>query len=182
MPDQLARILVVDHVVARAAGLGDHPGARAVPAPSRRAGRLDSDRVLEVLDDAGPGALVLARPPWSDAATAPLPAMAVVLGIDLLWLPPGIPSAAWAAALITAWARTTPSHDLLRRAQVAVGLAAMPADRLPMRAWGPDGIEVPAMSPDSLARWCDCAWCACAWCDQGGLPGAACPACGQRAR
>lgn len=182
MPDAGPRMLVVDHAVARASGLGDHPGARAVPAPPRRAGRLDADQVLEALDAAGADALVLARPPWSDATTAPLPAMAIVLGLDVLWLPPGIPAAAWAAALIAAWARTTPPCDLLRRAQVAVGLAAMPADRLPMRHWGPDGVQVPAMGPDALARWCDCAWYPCEWCDQGGMQGAPCPSCGQRAR
>lgn len=176
------RVLVLDHAVAEASGLGGDASARAVPPPPRRQGRLLAEQVIEVLEDAGPGALVMARPPWSDASTAPLPALAIVMGMEVLWLPPGIGPAAWACALVAAWARTTPPDDLLRRAQVAVGLAGMSPDTLPMREWGPHATPVPAMTPDALARWCDCAWCRCGWCDQGGMHGAPCPACGQRAR
>ncbi len=180
MPETRPRALVVDHAVAVASGLDAHPIARVVPPPARRSGRLAADRVIDVLEDAGPNALVMARPPWSDAATAPLPAMAIVMGMEVLWLPPALGPAGWACALIAAWARTTPPDDLLRRAQVAVGLAGMSPAALPVREWGPDGTPVPAMTPDSIARWCDCAWCPCGWCGQGGMDGAPCPACGQR--
>ncbi len=180
MTDAPARLLVVDHTVAVASGLDACPAARTVPPPGRRAGRLAADQVIAVLEDAGPRALVMARPPWSDASTAPLPALAIVMGIDVLWLPPAIGAAAWASALVASWARTTPPDDLLRRAQVAVGLAGMAPSVLPVRELGPDGTPVPAMGPDAIARWCDCAWCPCAWCDEGGMHGAPCPSCGQR--
>lgn len=180
MHEVRARLLVVDHAVAAASGLGDDPGARAVPPPPRRSGRLAADQVIDVLESAGPEALVMARPPWSDASTAPLPALAVVMGIDVLWLPPAIGPAAWACSLVASWARTTPPDDLLRRAQVAVGLAGMSPAALPLREWGPDGTPVPAMGPDAVARWCDCAWCRCDWCGQGGMDGAPCPACTRR--
>lgn len=176
------RHVVVDGEVAAEACVEGYAGVHAVPVAARRRARrrLDALHVIEVLDGAGSDALVLARPPWSDPALAPLPALSVVLGREMLWLPADLTSAAWAVALITAWAHSTPAGDLLRRAQVAVGLACMPPESLPTRAWGPGDARVPAMTGDSLARWCDCAWQECDWCDAGGLGGRACPACGHR--
>ena len=70
--------------------------------------------------------------------------------------------------------------DLLRRAQVAVGLAGMSPENLPLRPWGEDELMVPAVGADALARWCDCAWRPCRWCDAGGAAQGPCPACGDR--
>lgn len=173
------RPLVVDGEVADAACVDGHVGVHVVPAPGRRR-RLDAAAVIDALDAAGPDALVLARPPWREPALAPLAALSVVLGRDMLWLPADLAPAAWAVALITAWAQSTPPADLARRAQVAVGLASMPPESLPTRTWGPGDVPVPAMAGDSLARWCDCAWQECDWCDAGGLRGGACPACGHK--
>lgn len=180
-PDASTRDLVMSHDVAEAAGLTEAPGVWSTPAPGRRASRVDAEAVVDVLDAAGSGALVLARPPWADPAAAPLAAIAIVLGRDLLWLPPGIPAAGWAAALIAAWSRDSDPDDLLRRAQVAVGLASMSPENLPLRPWGEDELLVPAVGTDALARWCDCAWRPCRWCDAGGAGRAPCPSCGERA-
>lgn len=180
MPDAHARQLVVEHAAARDAGLLERAGVTVVPSARRRRERVDADDVLDALDAAGPEALVLTRPPWSEPTLAPLAALSVVTGREMLWLPPDLGRAAWAVALIAAWARTTPADDLLRRAQVAAGLATLPPGHLPMRAWGPDDAPVPAMTSDSLARWCDCAWQECQWCDGGGVGHAPCPSCGHR--
>ncbi len=180
MAEDAVRPVVVEHSVGAEAGLLAHPGVYVVAAPGRRPGRVDAADVMDALDGAGADALVLSRPPWCDPDVAPIPALSVVLGREVLWLPPDLPAAAWAAALVASWARTTPAHDLARRAQVAVGLAAMSPANLPARAWGPGGTRVPAMASESLARWCDCAWQPCGWCDAGGLARAPCPACGHR--
>lgn len=182
MHEARPRPLVVDGEVASEACVEGHAGVHVVPVPTRGRARrrIDAAEVIELLDGAGPDALVLARPPWSDPALAPLPALSVVLGREMLWLPADLAAAAWAAALITAWARSTPATDLSRRAQVAVGLACMAPESLPTRPWGPGDARVPAMAGDSLARWCDCAWHECAWCDAGGMQGLPCPACGHR--
>lgn len=173
--------LVLAHDVADAAGLIGVPGVRATPPVARRASRLDAEAVVDVLGDAGPHDLVLARPPWADPATAPLAAISIVMGIDLLWLPPEVPAAGWAAALIAAWSRDAEASDVLRRAQVAVGLASMSPANLPLRPWGEEDLLVPAVGSDALARWCDCAWRPCRWCDAGGAGHAPCPSCGERA-
>ncbi len=178
MPDGGRPSIVLDHLVAAAAGLVDDDRVYAVAAPGRRAARVDPEAIIDVLHAAGPGALVLALPPWVHPPVAPLAAVAAVLGRDLLWLPADLPAAVWAAGLICAWARTTPPDSLRRRAQVAVGLAGMAPAHLPMRPWGPDGVEVPAMGTGALARWCDCAWRPCRWCHDDGALGAPCPACG----
>lgn len=180
MHETARRALVVDGEVAAEACVDAHEGVHVVPAPSRRSRRLDAAAVIEVLDVAGADALVLARPPWREPALAPLPALAVVLGREMLWLPADLAPAAWAVALITSWSQSTPASDLPRRAQVAVGLACMAPESLPTRSWGAGDARVPAMAGDSLARWCDCAWHECDWCDAGGLQGVACPACGHR--
>jgi hypothetical protein len=180
MHEPAPRALVVDGAGAAEAGVAAHPGVHVVPPLRRRQHRLDAEDVIEVLDAAGVGALVLARPPWCEPALAPMPALSIVLGREMLWLPGELPMAAWAVALITAWARSTPSADLSRRAQVAVGLASMAPESLPTREWGPGEARVPAMAGDSLARWCDCAWHSCDWCDAGGIESLPCPACGYR--
>lgn len=173
--------LVMPHDVAAAAGLLGADGIAATAPPGRRDARVDGEAVLDLLEAAGGDALVLARPPWADPATAPLAAMGIVLGRDLVWLPPEVPAAGWAAALIAAWARDAQPRDLLRRAQVAAGLASMSPENLPLRPWGEEGVMVPAVGADALGRWCDCAWRPCRWCDAGGAGHAPCPSCGERA-
>lgn len=180
-PEPTTTVLVADEALVLAAGVAAGAAVRAVPRASggrRRPARLDPDAVIDVLADAGPGAVVLARPAWADPPMSSLAALGVVLGCDVVWLPEDDAPAAWALALIASWAAESPPVELVRRAQVAVGLALMAPASLPRRPWGVDDVPVPAVAPDALGRWCDCAWTACEWCDQGGAAGAPCPSCG----
>ena len=176
MPDGRASI-VVDASVAGQAGVTGDDGVLVVRAGDRRGGRIET--AAEVVAAAPADALVLARPPWADPFSAALAGLALLRGRDLVWLPPGLPEAGWATALIATWATDVRGSDLVRRAQVAVGLAALPACRLPRRPWGCDGSPMPALVADSLARWCDRLWEPCGHCAVGGgAPGTPCGHCG----
>lgn len=173
--------IVVDEAVAGGGMPAAHGVVHRVPrtmAGRRGAVRLDPDVVIDAISGAGSEAIVLARPIWADPAMSPLPALAVVLGHDVVWLPDDVPAAAWATCLIASWASTHDHDELLRRAQVAVGLASLPAPALPRRPWGADDTPVPALCADALARWCGCAWTPCPWCTSGGAAAARCPSCG----
>lgn len=174
-------VVIVEESVAKAAAVADEPSVRVVPRASadrRRSRGLDADAVLDVIRDAGPRAVILARPVWADPAVAALPVLGAVADRDVVWLPEDHARAAWATALISRWAPEVDRDDLVRRAQVAVGLAGLPSSSLPLRPWGLDGQPVPAVRADALARWCACAWRRCDWCEAGGVADAPCPACG----
>ncbi len=179
MPDGRAH-LVLDAVVAEAGGLTSAATHTILARPSRRGGgrSLDLDAAVECIADTGAHSVVLARPPWVDPDTAALAGIAVLLGWEVVWLPAGLAEAGWAAALIAHWAAQADADDLVRRAQVAVGLAALPACRVPRRPWGCDAADVPALGADSLSRWCARVWEPCAHCRAGGgAPGAPCARC-----
>ena len=180
MPSAATVPIVVDHLVGAALGAGRAEGVHVVPRPARRARGLGADEVLDALEEAGPQALVLALPPWVHPQSEPLPVLARVADRELLWLPARIPAAAWAVRLIAGWARSSARGDLIRRAQVLMGLADASAVPLPRRQWGEDGPRVPAVGPRALARWCDCAWARCDCCPGGGLRAVGCPSCGRR--
>lgn len=172
-------VVVVDWRVADAAGIAGDDHAVVVPDGARRGGGVDA--IADAVAAAPEAAMVLVRPPWADARASGLAGIAMMLGRDLVWLPPGLDEAAWAAALIVHWARETQGPDLIRRAQVAVGLAALPSCHLPRRPWGCDGSAMPALVADSLARWCDRLWAPCDHCAGGGAPGMSCGRCGHTA-
>lgn len=166
---------MLDAHVAEAAGVAADPGVVAIPRGRR--GGADADAVTDVVAGAPAPAVVLVRPPWADAAMAPVPAVALLLGREVVWLPADLGEAAWAAALVVAWAADAGPADLVRRAQVAVGLATLPRCRLPRRPWGSGRLPMPALAPAALGRWCDRLWEPCARCEGGGAPGAPCPRC-----
>lgn len=179
MPEPRTSI-VLDSVMAERTGLFASPGVVVLPCPRR--GVLGVDAVADAVAEAPATAVVLVRPPWADAATAPLAGVAILLGHEVVWLPSGAAEAAWATALIARWAIDTEPADLVRRAQVAVGLAAMPACRLPRRPWGCERAQMPALRAVALARWCDRLWAPCEHCTSGGgAPGGACGRCGHAA-
>lgn len=171
--------VMVDAPVADAAGIAGHAGVLLLPGSSRRGAPVDA--MADVVASAPASVLVMARPPWVDPASAALAGIAMLLGRDLVWLPPGLAEAGWAAALIARWAQDTHGPDLLRRAQVAVGLAALPSCRLPRRPWGCAALPMPALMAESLARWCDRLWAPCTRCAGGGsAPGTPCGRCGHQ--
>ncbi|MSO44217.1 MAG: hypothetical protein EXQ74_02730 [Thermoleophilia bacterium] len=179
-PDPNRTIIVMDSAIAEVAGVARHPAVRPVVRASvgRRCTRAtQTDGVLDVLAAADGRAIVLARPPWADPPLAVLPALAMLAGHEVIWLAADEAPAAWAAALITRWAEAMPPEDLVRRAQVAVGLAMMSPARLPSRGWGVGGQMVPALRAGAVGRWCDCAWRPCEWCEAGGIADAPCPSC-----
>jgi hypothetical protein len=150
-----------------------------VPRPSRRRGGgpdgLDPDAVVEALERAGPGAIVLARPPAADPGARALPALAAVMGREVVRLPEDAEAAAWVVAVAAVLDRG--AGATARRLQVLVGTAAA-APALPRRPVGAGAARMPALRPGVLARWAGCVWRPCARCGGGGLPGAACGRCG----
>jgi hypothetical protein len=168
--------VVVEQGVADAVRRGpDDDRLVVVPRASRRGrGRapLDPDAVVDALERAGPSALVLARSPAADPGAGVLPALAAVMGREVVRLPDALEAAAWVVAVA---GRLAPGPGLARRLQVLVGAAACPV--LPRRPVG-EGAEVPAVRPRVLARWAGCVWRPCARCAGGGLPGASCGRCG----
>jgi len=169
--------LVVEEALARAV-----PGARAgrlqVVRRDRRArGRgwaeLSADAVVAALEAAGAAAVVLARAPSADPGARALPALARIMGRQVVRLPADADGAAWAVGMAAAW---EPGEGLARRLQVLVG-AAGGAQTLPRRSVG-QRARMPAVRPVVLARWAGCAWRPCGRCAGGGLPGAPCGCCG----
>ena len=137
-------------------------------------GDLDPDDVVAALERAGARALVLARPALADPGARALPALAAVMGREVVRLPGDDDAAAWVVAVAGALAGE--GLDAARRLQVLVGAVAAPA--LPRRAVGAGTARMPALRPGVLARWAGCAWRPCGRCAGGGLPGSPCGRCG----
>ena len=121
---------------------------------------LDPDDVVAALDGAGPRALVLARPVLADPGARALPALAAVMGREVVRLPGDDDAAAWVVAVAGALAGE--GADAARRLQVLVGATAAPA--LPRRPVGAGTTRMPALRPGVLARWAGCAWRPCGRC------------------
>lgn len=163
MPEPV-RALVVD--ASRAGGAGD---VHVVPRRRRRGRwlRLEPAEVLDALDRAGPGALVLAATPCADPGASALAGLARLGGVEVVLLPARAREAAWAVALARAWARAGEAA-LARRMQAAPGLAA--------RCTG--GGEGAGLGWRALGRVAAAAWRPCRWCGSGGGAGAWCARCG----
>jgi hypothetical protein len=166
------RSLVAEEGLARA--VVGRPGGRALAVvprpPSRRShgvAALRADDVVETIEAAGPGAVVLARGPGSDPAAAALPALGRMMGADVVLLPSDPTAAAWTLGVAL-------RHDLddvllTRRLE---GLASAAAS-----LWSPTG-AAPALRAAVLARWAGRAWRPCRACSGGGLPEGPCGRCG----
>jgi hypothetical protein len=171
--------VVVEEGVAVAVA-GSHRGpVTVVPRPPGRRGRgradLAADAVVDALERAGPGAVVLARSPAADLGARALPALAAVMGREVVRLPDDGDAAAWVVAMAAALDATTAPA---RRLQVLVGAATASAAALPRRPLGAGTARMPALRPGVLARWAGCVWRPCPRCGGGGLPGARCGRCG----
>jgi len=134
---------------------------------------LCPEAVVDALEAAGAGAVVLARAPLADAGARALPQVARLMGREVVRLPDDPDGAAWAVAMAVAWGR---EDRLACRLQVLVG-AAGGVPTLPRRSIG-GRARVPALRPRVLARWAGCVWRPCGSCGGGGLPGAPCGRCG----
>lgn len=163
-----------------AAGVGGPPLDGVVVVPRGRARRgagwadLDPDDVVEALDRAGPGAVVLARPALADPGARALPALAGVMGREVVRLPGDGDAAAWVVAMA---GRLAPlAVGPARLLQVLAGAASAPV--LPRRPIGAGAARMPALRPGVLGRWARCAWRPCGRCAGGGLPGGPCGRCG----
>jgi hypothetical protein len=179
MPE-VGTTIVLQAPVGQAAGLTAAPGV--VVLTGGRRGLPAVEAMADEVAASPTTAVVLARPPWADPVAAAVAGVAMLLDREVVWLPSDLSQAAWASSLIVQWAATTSPDDLLRRAQVAVGLASLPACRLPRRPWGCERAPMPALRPIALARWCDRLWSPCAHCTTGGgAPGGTCGRCGHGA-
>jgi len=160
---------------------GPPPDGVVVVPRSRCRGRgraeLDADAAVAALDRAGPGAVVLARAPSADPGGRALPALAAVMGREVVRLPDDGDAAAWVVAM--AGRLASGGTEPARRLQVLAGAAAAAAAPvLPRRPVGAGAASMPALRPGVLARWAGCVWSPCGRCAGGGLPGAPCGRCG----
>lgn len=138
--------------------------------PSRRGhvvAALRADDVIEAIEAAGPGAVVLARGPDSDPAAAALPALGRMMGADVVVLPSDPAAAAWTLGV----ALRHDVDDLLLTRRLE-GLASAAGS-----LWSPAG-AAPALRAAVLVRWAGRAWRPCRACPGGGLPEGPCGRCG----
>ncbi|MFP5452171.1 MAG: hypothetical protein ACLGG9_10560 [Thermoleophilia bacterium] len=167
MPGVVAEASLVARLADR-----DLPGLRAIERPRRR-GRwaaLDPDATAVAVADAGPGALVLARPPAADRGAAAVWVLARAMGREVLRLPHADGPAAWVVGCASrVWPGTGDREMALRALQVLSGTVS--AGRCGPGAGSPAG-------PRALTAWAGRAWRGCADCPGGGLPGAPCGRCG----
>lgn len=172
-------VLVVEQGIAQAVAGSGRAALAVVPRERRRRddrwAPLAPDAVVEVLEAAGRDALVLARGLAADPAAASLPALARVMGHEVIRLPDHVDAAAWVLAVALAW--KPGEGDVAHRLQVLVGAAGR-ARALPQRELGGRMVRIPAVRPRVLARWAGCVWRPCGRCGGGGLPGAPCGRCG----
>ncbi len=167
--------VVVEHGLASSGAAGPGAGTVVVPRPRGRRGwaDLDPEAVVDALDRAGLGAVVLARTALADPGARALPALAEIMGREVVRLPADRDAAAWVVAVAGTRAA---GADPARLLQVLVSAAASPV--LPRRPVGAGPARMPALRPGVLARWAGCAWRPCGRCAGGGLPGGACGRCG----
>ena len=123
----------------------------------------DADAVVEAVDAAGPGAIVLARPQTAEGGGAA--AIGRIMGADVVMLPADVAAAAWTVGV--ALRAADPDDDaLVRRLE---GLASLAAIGMP---------GVPRLRPSVLLRYAGWAWRSCAACDGGGVQAGPCGRCG----
>jgi hypothetical protein len=137
---------------------------------------LDPAAALDAIIDAPAPALVLARTGSADRGGSCLRSMARVLDIDVIDLPDAIEDAAWSVGIAMRLADADSQHFARALDVICCGPTAFRG--LPTRPWGLGGSPVPALRPETLARWSTCAWRHCTWCRGGGFPGAPCRRCG----
>jgi hypothetical protein len=164
-------VVVEASLVARLADR-DLPGLRAVDR-GRRRGRwaeLDADSAAEAVSLAGPGALILARPPAADPGAAAVWVIARAMGREILRLPHAEGPAAWVVGWASRlWPGAPDRAAALQTLHVLSGAAA--AGRCGPGAVGNAG-------PRALTRLARRMWRPCCRCAGGGMPGAACGSCG----
>ena len=168
-------VIVVEESVVSAIPPEGLDRIHVVPRDRRRDGSwpaLAADAVVAVLEAAGSGALVLARPPAADPGAAALPALAEVMEREVVRLPASARAAAWVVGVAMAGDEGPPPP--LRALQALAGAA----DRLGTASGEDHESRMPAIRPAVLLRWARCGWCPCARCPGGGLPGARCGRCG----
>ncbi len=168
-----ATIIVAERsLVCRVAGL--EASGRVVTVPrERRRGRwspLVADEVVDALEAAGPGAVVLARPVAVDIDAAALPGLARVLGREVVQLPADGDRAAWVIA-VAVHVEAGDTADTVRTLQSVAGLAAAARQ-------GQDGYLPAGARPGLVLRWARRSWRPCAHCGGGGCAGTPCGRCG----
>ena len=148
---------------------------RPVPVSGRGPRRAPSpDDVVEVLVEAGPGAIALAPEPAPGASVGAVLAVARAMGVECVRVPRDPCVGPWVAALSGGLCGRG-YGDALRRVQTLAGVVHA---RLPTAPWASPPVLVPALRPQLLARWAWHAWRPCAHCVGGGHGAASCARCG----
>jgi hypothetical protein len=170
------------------AGLGALSGGGSVrlrTIPRRRApwwrrgarwAPLDPADVIDALLEQAAPAVVLVRPFEADPGAACLGPLARLLGHRVVQLPRDPDEAAWSATV--AGNLQGVSDEAFHRFLDVVSCGPAVGAPAPRRSWGDAGLAVPALRPETLARWAACAWRRCGWCRHGGPPGGRCATCG----
>lgn len=156
-------------LVDRVAGLEACGHVCSVPRERHR-GRwapLAADAVVDVLEAAGQGAVVLARPAAADPDTCALPGLARIMRREVVLLPASIDRAAWVLAM-AAHLEGGDRDGGLRALQALAGMAAV----------RPETAASPTPRPAVLLRWALRGWRPCRRCGGGGHAGALCGRCG----
>ena len=170
-------VIVVEESVVSAIPPEGLDRIHVVPRDRRRDGSwpaLAADAVVAVLEAAGSGALVLARPPAADPGAAALSALAGMMEREVVRLPASARAAAWVVGVAMAGDEGSPPP--LRALQALAGAA----DRPKAAPGQDDEHRMPAIRPAVLLRWARSGWRPCDRCAGGGLPGARCGRCGAR--
>ena len=161
------RSLVADEALI---GTAAPPGwFTAIPRSPGRRWRRDTsgnvDAVVAAVEAAGPGAIVLARPPEGDGGGGAASAVARMMGAEVVRLPAGAAAAAWTVG-VALRALDDDDDGLVRRLQ---GLASLCAAGLPVTS---------SLRPAVLLRYAGWAWRPCRACDGGGVEAGPCGRCG----
>jgi hypothetical protein len=171
-------VLVVEESVVPAIPAEGVDRIHVIPRDRRRDGSwppVAADAVVAAFDAAGPGAVVLVRPPAADPGSAALWGLAELMEREVVRLPPSARAAAWVVAVAIAGHEGSPPP--LRALQALAGAADV-AGRLRTACREDDELRMPALRPAVLVRWAQCGWRPCGRCRGGGLPGAQCGRCG----
>ncbi len=176
----MASTIVVDAALAAEVGHGALCNVVRVDEGARsnrwRRRRLAVDDMVETLDRAPHPVIALLRDAEDGSDDVAMRRAIDALGAVRIMLPGDLASARWCVAIAADIAPA--EHQAVVRALEVLCNGPGVVGGAPRRAWGAQGVQVPALRPVTLARWASCAWTPCSWCARGGADAHPCRRCG----